>query len=56
VLVLLMAEICDMWHDVCAKFHNYQFRNSRHIKVIASTILEAAMLVLLIGEIYEVCR
>jgi hypothetical protein len=41
------------WHNIYAKFHNNQFRLSSNIKVITSTISEAAVLVLLMEGIYE---
>jgi hypothetical protein len=37
------------------KFHDHQISHSSNIKVINSTISEAAVLVLLMGGIYEVC-
>jgi hypothetical protein len=41
-------------HDIHTKFHEDWFGHSGNIKVIASTIWEAAVLVLLMGAIYEV--
>jgi hypothetical protein len=38
-------------YDFCHKW----FRNSSNVKLAASTILEAAVLVLLMGGIYQVC-
>jgi hypothetical protein len=38
------------------KFHDYWFGNSGNIKVITSTIWEAAVLVLLTGSIHDVCH
>jgi hypothetical protein len=37
------------------KFYDGRFRCSRNIKVITLTVWEAAMLVLFVGGIYEVC-
>jgi hypothetical protein len=45
-----------MWHDIGTKFHEDRYRRSRNIKVLPQNILEAAMLVLLMGRIYEVRR
>jgi hypothetical protein len=42
------------WHDIRTKFHDDRLEHA-DIKVIFSTILEATMLVLLIGGVYEVC-
>jgi hypothetical protein len=56
MLVLLIAGICGVnWqndlrlHDIHAKFHNDCLMPSRNIKVNASTVSEAVMLVLTIG-------
>jgi hypothetical protein len=38
------------------KFHEDLFGHSGNINVITSTIYEAALLVLLMGWIYDVCR
>jgi hypothetical protein len=43
-----------MWHDIHNKFHGNLFRHSSNIKVITSTNSDAAVLVLLMGMIYEV--
>jgi hypothetical protein len=43
-------------HDIRTKFHQNWFRHSGNIKVIISTIWEAAVLVLLMGRICDVCR
>jgi hypothetical protein len=42
------------WHDIHTKFYQIWFKHSSNIKVITSTISEAAMLVLLMGGIYDV--
>jgi hypothetical protein len=49
---------CDgsRWHDIHTKFHEDWFRHSDNINVIASKIGEAAVLVLLMGRIYDVRR
>jgi hypothetical protein len=41
---------------VRTKFHEDWSRNSGNIKVITTTIGEAAVLVLLMGRIYDICR
>jgi hypothetical protein len=63
VLVLPIERIYNVrrldglrWHDIHAKFYDNRFRRSSNIKVIISTMSEAAVLVLLMGRIYEVCR
>jgi hypothetical protein len=38
------------------ELHNDRFRHSCSTKVITSNFSDAAVLVLLMGEIYEVCR
>jgi hypothetical protein len=43
-----------MWHAICTKFHDDRFKHLSIITAITATILEAVMLVLLIGGIYEV--
>jgi hypothetical protein len=62
VFVLLMGHIyevqClhDLWlHDIHTNFHDDPFKHSSNI-VIISTISEVAVLVLLMGGIYKVCR
>jgi hypothetical protein len=45
---------CPQCHDIHTKFYDDLFRQSSNIKVTASTIWEAPMLVLLMGGIYEV--
>jgi hypothetical protein len=56
VLVLLTGGIYELrswdnlrWHDVQTTFYDDRFGDSCNIKVIASTIREKAMLVLLMG-------
>jgi hypothetical protein len=41
---------------MCTKFHDERFRHLTNVKVIASTIWGASVLVLLVGGIYDVCR
>jgi hypothetical protein len=43
-----------MWYDIQTKWHEDGYRRSSNIKVFASEISEAVMLVLLMGGIYEV--
>jgi hypothetical protein len=43
-----------MWHDIHNNFHDNLFRHSSNIKVTTSTISEAAVLILLMGMIYEI--
>jgi hypothetical protein len=43
------------WHDIHTKFYKNWFGHSGNIKVVASTIWEAAVLVLLMWKIYDVC-
>jgi hypothetical protein len=47
---------CDSlrWHNIHIKFHNDRFRDSSDIKVTASRIWEAVVLVFLIGGTYEI--
>jgi hypothetical protein len=42
------------WHDTHTTFYDDRFRNSTNIKFTASVILEVAVLVLLMGGLYEV--
>jgi hypothetical protein len=42
------------WHDIRTKFHDDWFRHSSNVKLITSVVWEAALLVLLMGRIYEV--
>jgi hypothetical protein len=42
------------WHDIGTKLHDDRFRHSSNIEVITSKISEAAVLVLPMGDIYEV--
>jgi hypothetical protein len=51
-----MPLVCLRWHNIHIKFHGDRFRHSSNIKVIASTIAEAVVLVLLMGGNYEVRR
>jgi hypothetical protein len=51
-----MKYAVDMEYGGIIKFHDDPFSHSSTIKIIASKIWEAAMLVLLMGGIYEVCR
>jgi hypothetical protein len=44
----------DWWHDIRTKLHDDQFRHASNIEVITSKISEVAVLVLPMGEIYEV--
>jgi hypothetical protein len=44
------------WHDINTKFHEDCLWHSGNMKVIASTIWEAAVLVLLMARIYGVSR
>jgi hypothetical protein len=62
-LVLLMGVTYEVhcrdglrWHDIHTKFHEHWFRHAGNIKVITLTISEAAVLVLLMGMIYDVCN
>jgi hypothetical protein len=63
VLVLLMGVIYEVhrwadlrWHDMHTKFHEDWFGHSAIIKVVPSTVRDAAVLVLLMGRIYDVHR
>jgi hypothetical protein len=61
VLVVLKRGTCEVfsWHasgDISSKIHDDPLRHSSNVKVITSTILEAAVLVLLMGVIYEARR
>jgi hypothetical protein len=51
-------EVCHLdglrWHDIHTRIHDNWFRHSSNIKVVTLTISEAALLVLLMGGIYEV--
>jgi hypothetical protein len=51
-----MKYVIEMASDdmIYIYFHDDRFRNSSDIKVFTATILEATVLVLLLGEIYEV--
>jgi hypothetical protein len=48
---LIWAQVVDMTN----KIHDDPFRHSGNIKPITSTIFEAAVIVLLMGWIHEVC-
>jgi uncharacterized membrane protein YjgN (DUF898 family) len=57
-----MGGICELrsrdglrYHDMNTKFYNVRLRYSSDIKVIASTICEAAVLVLLMGGFCVSC-
>jgi hypothetical protein len=61
VLVLLVGVIYEVqrrdgvrWHDIHTTFYEDCFGNVSNIKVITSTILEAAVLVSLTGRIYDI--
>jgi hypothetical protein len=45
---------CDRlsWPDIHTKLNDDRFRHSSNVEVITATILEAAVLVLLMGGIY----
>jgi hypothetical protein len=49
-------EICQsngfMWHDTQTKFYEDWYRRSSNIELITSTIMEAAVLALLMGGIF----
>jgi hypothetical protein len=58
LLVLLVVGMCEVhrwnglrWHNTHAKFHDNQLRHSSNINFITSTILEATVLLLLMGGI-----
>jgi hypothetical protein len=60
LLVVIIHDVCH-WDDIMAwrihaKFYDDLFRNSNVIKVIASTVWDAVMLVLRKLEIYDVRR
>lgn len=57
MLVLLTEGICELrsldelrWHDVQTTFYEDRFGDSCNIKVIAPTIREKAIFMLLMGE------
>jgi hypothetical protein len=61
ILVLLMGVIYEVhsweglrWSDTCTMFHEDWFGDSGNIKVITSTIWEAAILILLTESIYDI--
>jgi hypothetical protein len=41
------------WYEIHTEFYDDRFGHSSNIQVIASTIWEAAVLVLLIGGVYD---
>jgi hypothetical protein len=43
------------WHDIHTEFHDDRLRHLTNNKVITATISQDSMLVLLMGEIHEVC-
>jgi hypothetical protein len=43
-------------HDTHIKFHDDRLRHASNIMGITSTIREGAVLVLLMGGMYEICR
>jgi hypothetical protein len=58
VLVLLTGEIYELprsdgprWHDIYTSFHDNLLKYSNNIEAIFSTVLETAVLVLLLGVI-----
>jgi hypothetical protein len=57
--VLLMGVIDEVhlrWYDTHTKFHEDSLRHSGNIKVITYIVWEVAVLALLMGRTYDICR
>jgi hypothetical protein len=43
------------WHEIHIKIYDDRFKHSSNIKVIATTICKASVLVLLMGVVHDTC-